>query len=111
MRVMARTETAAREMLADKVHQGLMTPQDASRLFNYAFSQVVATLGNWRHRNATNQAIEAAIGRRIRAARTALAQAPTQNKRNLAARDLIVAQMFAAVWKGMQDDVAAYQQH
>lgn len=108
-RVMTNTETAARQMLQDKVNKGVMTQNDATRLFKYAYPTVVATLGNWRQKNATDEAIEQAINRRIRGARLRYAQARVQNNRNLAARDLVVGQMFAAVWKGMQDDVAAYQ--
>jgi hypothetical protein len=108
MRVTTRTEAAARQMLQDMVDQGVMTQKDATRLFKYAYSQVVVTLGNWRRRNAKPEAIEEAIGRRIKAARVRVVHAPNQNAKNLAHRDLIVALMFQAVWNGMQEDVAAY---
>lgn len=109
MRVMARTETAAREMLQLKVQQNVMTQADATRLFRYAFPTVVATIGNWRRHEYTPEAIEQAIALRAEDARLRLRQARVQNQKNLAARDLVVAQMFSAVWQGMQQDVAAYE--
>jgi hypothetical protein len=108
MRVIAHTEAAARQMLHDRVKQGIMTENDANRLFRYAFPTVLATLGNWRRKEIKDAAIEAAIDRRIRAARLRISYATKQNDRNLAQRDLVVAQMFSAVWHGMQEDVQTY---
>jgi hypothetical protein len=109
MRVIANTETAARNMLAEKVEQGVMTAADSERLFNWGFRIVLQTIGNWRLRNATDEAIANAILRRKRAAKLHFVQANTQNKRNLGAREMILAQMFEVVWQGMQQDAARYQ--
>lgn len=109
MRVTTNTEAAVREMFQEKINQGIMTANDANRLYRYAYSNVLVTISNWRRRNAKPEAIEAAISRRIKAARMAIAQASSQDARARAQRDMVVAQMFAAVWKGMQADVAAYQ--
>jgi hypothetical protein len=108
VRVLTNTETAAREMLDTKVQQGLMTEADAIRLFNWGFRIALTTLGNWRHRNATPEAIEDAISRRTQAAKMRRATARTQNQKHLAARDLVLAELFNAVWQGMQRDAAVY---
>jgi hypothetical protein len=109
MRVIENTEAAARRMLAEKVEQGLMTEADAARLFNWGFRIVLQTIGNWRLRKATDEAIADSIMRRKRAAKVRYVQATTQNNRNLGARDLILAQMFETVWQGMQQDAARYK--
>lgn len=109
MRVIANTETSVRNLLQEKVRSGLMTQADADRLFRWGFRIVTETIANWRRREATPEAIAGAISRREQIAKTRYAKSIPGNSRHLAARDLILAQMFDAAWKGMQKDVAAYK--
>lgn len=109
MRALANTETAVRELLTTKVKQGQMTEGDAVRLFNWGFRIAVTTIGNLRHRKADDDQINAFIQRKVRDAKTAIRTARTLQAQNLGARDLLLAQMYAVVWTGMQADVAAYQ--
>lgn len=109
MRVLAHTETAVRDLLAEKVEQGNLTPADANRLFNWGFRIVTQTIGNWRRNEHNADQINEAIQRKHLQAKRALVTAATANARNLACRDLLLAQMFTAAWKGMQQDVNAYK--
>lgn len=109
MRVLANAETSAWNLLNEKVAQGQMTERDSVRIFNWGFRTATATIANWRHRSTDTDIIDTAIQRKMQTAKLRIAQARTQNGKNLAARELILAQMFDAVWRGMQKDVAVYQ--
>lgn len=110
MRALTNTETAVRELLAAKVKQGQMTEADAVRLYNWGFRIALTTIGNLRNRREAGDAvITDFIQRKVHAAKTSIRLAPTLRAQNIGARDLLLAQMYAAVWKGMQQDVAAYQ--
>lgn len=111
MRTLHNAETAVRDLLGEKINKGQMTPQDAERLYRWGFRIALTTIGNFRHRRLSDETIEETIRRKKLVARTALAHAATINAKNLAARELILAEMFGAVWTGMQQDVRAYQDH
>jgi hypothetical protein len=109
MRALAHSEAAVRELLEAKVRQGQMTERDAVRLFNWGFRTAITVIGNLRTRKADDDQINAFIQRKIRDAKTAIRTARTLQAQNMGAREFLLAQMYAAVWRGMQEDVAAYQ--
>jgi hypothetical protein len=121
MRVLANTETAVRDLLAEKIAKRQVTHTEAVRLYTTGFRNISATIAKWRHRNATNEAIQECIDRRMTAARQHKTQASqilhrcgsrderAQKVVAKANQELTIAQMYQVIWDGMQRDVAAYQ--
>jgi hypothetical protein len=110
MRVLANTETAVRDLLAEKIAERQVTHAEAVRLYTSGFRNISATIANWRHRNATDEAIQDAIGRRLTAAKLHRSLARTEAARTKALTELTIAQMYEVIWQGIQQDVAAYSQ-
>jgi hypothetical protein len=108
MRVLANTEQAVRDLLAEAITRRQVSHKEAVHLYTTGFRTIAATIANWRRRNATDEAIEAAIERRRTAARLHRSQARTPETRTMALREQTVARMYEVIWQGMQQDVAAY---
>ena len=108
MRALVHAETAAAELMALKVRQGLLSQKEAQELHGWAFRHALATIGNWRRRNAAPDLITDAIQRRKKAATTRYDLARTWEQRTKLYRDVVLAQMFEVVWMGMQKDNASY---
>jgi hypothetical protein len=109
MRVTNHTEAAVRELLQTKINQRQITQADAQHMGSEGFRAIAQTLGNWRHREATDKQIADAIQRRMNAAKLHRHQAKTQAAYARALRELVIAQMYEVIWAGMLRDVAAYQ--
>ena len=109
MRVTANTDSAVRDLLAEKIAMRQVDHKEAVRLFTTGYRTIAATIANWRHRNATDEAITEAIARRMHAAKLRRAGARTEAARKMALTELTIAQMYEVIWQGMQQDVAAYQ--
>jgi len=90
-------QRAGLELLADKVVEGLITEDDAQELYTVGFRFITRTIANWRREGMSAEHITQSFEDR---AATAKARGRTLSQAS--------AEFYAAVWKGMQQDLAAH---
>lgn len=106
---MDRTERAARDFLNRKVREGIIGRRDANQLLKTGLPFVTAMLAQWRREGTSPQwltdkflDIRAEAERAKAAARGPIAQRLHQGR-------VVAAEMYLAVWAGMQADLGEFR--
>lgn len=95
--LLVNAERAGLELLADKVAAGLISESAARDVFAFGFPFITRQIADWRRERVSAEFITEEFDRR---AATAKARGRTLSQ--------AAAEFYAAVWKGMQKDLAAF---
>lgn len=103
------SERAARELLNRKVREGVIDRRNANSLLKEGLPLVRSMLAQWRLDGCSPEWITGKFQEKLTAAKEAQAAATSFVGKHMATGRVVAAEMYLAVWAGMQEDLGQYR--
>lgn len=102
------SERAARDLLNRKVREGLMDRANANQVLKMGLPFVRAMIAQWRREGTSPQWLTDKFQAKRAEAEEQLATATTDFAKRRASLGVIAAEMYLAIWAGMQEDLGQF---
>lgn len=102
------SERAARDLLNRKVREGLMDRRNANDLLKTGLPFVRAMIAQWRREGTSPQWLTDKFQAKRAEAEQQLATASNEFAKRRANLGIIAAEMYLAIWAGMQEDLGRF---
>jgi hypothetical protein len=102
------SERAARDLLNRKIREGVMDRRNANQLLKTGLPFVRGMLAEWRRDGASSEWIRSKFQTKLTEAQQLLAEADNDTKRRIARGRIVAAEMYLAIWAGLQEDLGQF---
>lgn len=102
------SERAARDLLNRKIREGVIDRRNANQVVKMGLPFVRAMLATWRKQGTSPQWLTDKFQAKLTEAKTRQAAATGKYAVQSAALAVITAEMYLAIWAGMQEDLGRF---